>query len=147
MKEILLCKYGELTLKGLNRGYFEKLLRRELEKRLKDLCNVRYITMDDDTISSPCAIEISYEAGLWLAWLTDCAGSSHTAEAYRYIDGEVIDGALKVGMGYDITWKGECADVFADCGATLEEALDKLAAKVALLRQEPDCCLVFTWDD
>ena len=34
MKEILLCKYGELTLKGLNRGYFEKLLRRELEKRL-----------------------------------------------------------------------------------------------------------------
>jgi len=35
MKEILLCKYGELTLKGLNRGYFEKLLRRELEKRLK----------------------------------------------------------------------------------------------------------------
>ena len=35
MKEILLCKYGELTLKGLNRGYFEKLLRREMEKRLK----------------------------------------------------------------------------------------------------------------
>lgn len=35
MNEILLCKYGELTLKGLNRGYFEKLLRRELQKRLK----------------------------------------------------------------------------------------------------------------
>lgn len=35
MKEVLLCKYGELTLKGLNRGYFEKLLRREMEKRLK----------------------------------------------------------------------------------------------------------------
>ena len=34
MKEVLLLKYGELTLKGLNRGYFEKLLRRELEKRL-----------------------------------------------------------------------------------------------------------------
>ena len=35
MKEVLLCKYGELALKGLNRGYFEKLLKRELEMRLK----------------------------------------------------------------------------------------------------------------
>ncbi len=35
MKEVLLCKYGELALKGLNRGYFEKLLRREMETRLK----------------------------------------------------------------------------------------------------------------
>ncbi len=35
MKEILLCKYGELTLKGLNRGFFEKLLERELKKRLR----------------------------------------------------------------------------------------------------------------
>ena len=35
MKEILLCKYGELTLKGLNRGYFEKLMMRQLQSRLK----------------------------------------------------------------------------------------------------------------
>ena len=41
MKEVLLCKYGELTLKGLNRGYFEKLLRRELTKRLKKAGNFK----------------------------------------------------------------------------------------------------------
>ncbi len=35
MKEILLCKYGELMLKGLNRGFFEKILVKELKKRLK----------------------------------------------------------------------------------------------------------------
>ena len=34
MKEILLCKYGEIVLKGLNKGSFEKALRREMEKRL-----------------------------------------------------------------------------------------------------------------
>ncbi len=34
MKEILLCKYGELALKGLNRGFFEKLLVKELKSRL-----------------------------------------------------------------------------------------------------------------
>ena len=35
MKEVLLCKYGEIVLKGLNKGHFEKLLLRELQKRLK----------------------------------------------------------------------------------------------------------------
>ncbi len=35
MKEILLCKYGEIILKGLNRGHFEALLEREMKKRLK----------------------------------------------------------------------------------------------------------------
>ena len=35
MKEILLCKYGEIVLKGLNKKNFERLLVRELEKRLK----------------------------------------------------------------------------------------------------------------
>lgn len=35
MKEILLCKYGELMLKGLNRGFFEKILVKELKKRVK----------------------------------------------------------------------------------------------------------------
>ena len=44
MKEILLCKYGELILKGLNRGYFESSMVRQIKNRLKDLgeCEVRY---------------------------------------------------------------------------------------------------------
>ena len=32
-KEILLCKYGEIVLKGANRKYFEDMLCRELKKR------------------------------------------------------------------------------------------------------------------
>ena len=35
MKEVLLCKYGELILKGANKSYFESLLLRELRKRVK----------------------------------------------------------------------------------------------------------------
>ena len=34
MKEILLCKYGEIVLKGANRKYFEDLLCREMKKRV-----------------------------------------------------------------------------------------------------------------
>ena len=35
MKEILLCKYGEIVLKGANRKYFEDMLCRELKRRAK----------------------------------------------------------------------------------------------------------------
>ncbi len=34
MKEVLLCKYGELILKGANRSYFENLLLKELKTRI-----------------------------------------------------------------------------------------------------------------
>ena len=37
MKEILLCKYGELALKGLNRPFFENMLIREIKARLAPL--------------------------------------------------------------------------------------------------------------
>ena len=42
-KEILLCKYGEICLKGANRGYFESLLSRELKYRLSQVGNYRVI--------------------------------------------------------------------------------------------------------
>ena len=35
MKEILLCKYGEIVLKGANKRYFEDVLCKELRKRAK----------------------------------------------------------------------------------------------------------------
>ena len=35
MKEILLCKYGEIILKGSNKRYFEDTLCRELRQRAK----------------------------------------------------------------------------------------------------------------
>ena len=35
MKEILLCKYGEIVLKGANRKYFEDTLCRELKRKAK----------------------------------------------------------------------------------------------------------------
>ena len=35
IKEILLCKYGEIVLKGANRKYFEDMLCREVKKRVR----------------------------------------------------------------------------------------------------------------
>ena len=39
MKEILLCKYGEIVLKGANKRYFEDILCKELRKRAKKYGN------------------------------------------------------------------------------------------------------------
>ena len=39
MKEILLCKYGEIVLKGANRKYFEDILCRELRNKAKPIGN------------------------------------------------------------------------------------------------------------
>ena len=34
-KELILAKYGEMALKGLNRGTFEDILMKNLRRRLK----------------------------------------------------------------------------------------------------------------
>ena len=40
MRELILCKYGEIVLKGLNRGTFESELMRNVRRRLKPLGNI-----------------------------------------------------------------------------------------------------------
>ena len=44
MKEVILCKYGEIILKGANKAHFEALLLREIKRRAKHIGNysVRY---------------------------------------------------------------------------------------------------------
>lgn len=37
IKEVILCKYGEIILKGANKGYFETLLMKELRRRAKEI--------------------------------------------------------------------------------------------------------------
>lgn len=58
MKEIILVKYGEMALKGLNKKTFEDILTKNIKRRIKSLgrfiCtsaqSTLYITPDDDSI-------------------------------------------------------------------------------------------------
>ena len=64
-KEIILCKYGEIVLKGLNRGSFEALLVKELQKRLRGCGNYKiykeqstaYIEPEDENADMDLALE------------------------------------------------------------------------------------------
>ncbi|MBQ7339051.1 MAG: tRNA 4-thiouridine(8) synthase ThiI [Clostridia bacterium] len=68
MKEILLCKYGEILLKGANKKYFEDVLLRELRHRAKNYGNFNisraqstiYIEPEDDS----CDIDGMLESAL-----------------------------------------------------------------------------------
>ncbi|MBO4217313.1 MAG: tRNA 4-thiouridine(8) synthase ThiI, partial [Clostridia bacterium] len=37
MREIILCKYGEVALKGANRAHFERMMQNDLMKRLRPI--------------------------------------------------------------------------------------------------------------
>lgn len=66
MKEILLCKYGEIVLKGANRGSFESLLQKEIRYRLSGVGSFRvsraqstvYVEPEDDTADMDAAFGI-----------------------------------------------------------------------------------------
>ena len=121
----------------------------ELEKILKDICDLKYITQDSSEIFSGCEVAMHYGDGEWTVWLTDSVdavdGVCHAAGAYRYVDGELGDEPLEVSQCDCDKFFGDNA--FSTCGKTLEEAVNKLAAKVAILRQNPDYILVFPGEE
>ncbi len=66
MKEIILCKYGEITLKGANRSHFERLLKNELTRRTAKFgkFKIYYIqsTAYIEPLEETCDISGAYEA-------------------------------------------------------------------------------------
>ena len=49
MKEILLCKYGEIVLKGLNKGQFESVMIKEIRRRVEK-CGGGKVTRAQSTV-------------------------------------------------------------------------------------------------
>ena len=66
MKEIILCKYGKITLKGANRSHFEHLLKNELARRTAQFgkFKIYYIqsTAYIEPLEETCDITGAYEA-------------------------------------------------------------------------------------
>ena len=53
MKEVILCKYGEIVLKGANRSYFEGILTRELKRRAKKFGSFKITHMQSTVYIEP----------------------------------------------------------------------------------------------
>lgn len=88
MKEILLCKYGEIILKGANRTYFEDMLCKELRKRAekcgsfeisRSQSTVYIEPLDDDADVDAMLAEASKVFGI--VGIARCAASEKTLDA------------------------------------------------------------------
>ena len=53
MKEVILCKYGEIVLKGANRSYFEGILTKELKRRAKKFGSFKITHMQSTVYIEP----------------------------------------------------------------------------------------------
>ena len=99
MKEVILCKYGEIVLKGNNRNQFEALLMKELRRRAADLgkYDIRYMQstvyiepaddeaeMNFDEMYARCGKIFGLENPLW-ALLLVVLGSMAVGFADDYI--------------------------------------------------------------
>jgi thiamine biosynthesis protein ThiI len=66
MKKIILCKFGEIALKGANRAYFEKLLKVELKKRLRSFGKFKIYSAQSTVYIEPleefCDMDAAYGA-------------------------------------------------------------------------------------
>ena len=66
MKEMILCKYGEIALKGANRAYFETLLRKTLQRRVNKFGKFKIYAMQSTLYIEPeddgCDVSSAYEA-------------------------------------------------------------------------------------
>ncbi len=65
MKEFILCKYGEVVLKGLNKSTFEHMMCAEMKRRLKDIGRFsvyyRQSTLYVEPVSDDCDVDEAYE--------------------------------------------------------------------------------------
>lgn len=66
MKKIILCKFGEIALKGANRAHFEKLLKVELKKRLRNYGRFKIYSAQStvyiEPLSEDCDMDSAYRA-------------------------------------------------------------------------------------
>ena len=94
-KELILAKYGEMALKGLNRGTFEDILMKNLRRRLKKFgafkLNRAQSTIDLDEVLEQlqCVFGI---AALCRACVCEKTMEDISAKAVSYLE-EVLQGA------------------------------------------------------
>ena len=88
MKEIILCKFGEIALKGANRSSFEAGLVRELRRRASPCGNFKVKTTQSTVVIEPqddaADIDAMYETAsrvFGIAGITRCAVADKTIEA------------------------------------------------------------------
>ncbi len=144
MKEIVLVKYGEMVLKGLNKRSFEDMLIKNIKRRLKSLGQFRitsaqsttYITPVDDNINLEEVVErvgkIFGISALCRACVCEKNFDDVTAKSLEYLD-EVLSNAktFKVNAKRsDKAFPMKSPEICAELGGILLEKFPNLTVDV-----------------
>lgn len=144
MKEIVLVKYGEMVLKGLNKRSFEDMLTKNIKRRLKNLGRFQitsaqsttYITPLDDDIDLSEVIDrvgkIFGIAALCRACVCEKDFGDITAKSIDYLD-DILSGAktFKVNAKRaDKAFPMKSPEICAELGGILLEKFPNLTVDV-----------------
>lgn len=101
MKEIILCKYGEIVLKGANRSFFEGTLSREIKYRLRPFGKFSVTRMQSTVYVEPCDDEADIDAAFealkkvfGISMLCRCAIAEKSMESILSVIREYIPGEM-----------------------------------------------------
>jgi len=148
MKEIILVKYGEMVLKGLNKKTFEDMLTKNIKRRLKSLGHFQLTSAQSTTYITPLDDDIDLEevvdrvskifgiAALCRACVCEKDFSDVTAKAVEYC-ADALSGArtFKVNAKRsDKAFPMKSPDICAELGGVLLEKFPHLTVDV----KEPD---------
>lgn len=144
MKEIVLVKYGEMVLKGLNKRSFEDMLTKNIKRRLKSLGQFRITSAQSTTYITPLDENIDLEevvdrvgkifgiSALCRACVCEKDFSDVTAKSIEYLD-EVLSNAktFKVNAKRsDKAFPMKSPEICAELGGILLEKFPNLAVDV-----------------
>ncbi len=148
MKEIILVKYGEMVLKGLNKKTFEDMLTKNIKRRLKSLGHFQLTSAQSTTYITPLDEDIDLEevvdrvsrifgiAALCRACVCEKDFSDVTAKAVEYC-ADALGGArtFKVNAKRsDKAFPMKSPEICAELGGVLLEKFPHLTVDV----KEPD---------
>jgi len=151
LKEILLLKLGELVLKGLNRGNFEKRLMKNLAWRLRKLGEFKiycmqstiYVEPQDDTCDMDAAAEAATKVFgvVNISRAAECEKDIQTiiSVAKEYLAGELSAAkTFKVeAKRSDKSFPYKSPEICFEVGGALHDAFDNLEVDV----KNPEVCV------
>jgi len=146
MKELILCKYGEIILKGANKAHFEALLLREIKRRAKHIGNysVRYaqstvfiVPEDSEAIDAFDDMYAQIKKVFGFASVTRAAACEKTLDAILKTCAEYLPDKLDGAKTFkceakrsDKAFPLKSPELAAEAGGAILEALPGLKVKM-----------------
>ena len=146
MKEIILCKYGEIILKGSNKGHFEAMLMREIRRRAKHIGNysvksaqstVFIEPLDDDAIEMIDEMYDQVKKVFGFVSVTRAAACEKSMDAIKATIRDYLPERLNGARTFkceakrsDKKFPLKSPEIAAECGGVILEMMPKLRARM-----------------